>query len=57
LKSSAPSGSIPGMRIVYLTLLLIVLLNLGNPCGPGPQRHADTWSGPAGAPATAHPAT
>lgn len=33
------------MRIVYLTLLLIVLLNLGNPCDLGlRQDPADDWA-------------
>jgi len=29
------------MRIVYMTLLLIVLLNFGNPCDLGLRKHPD----------------
>jgi len=33
------NGSIARMRIVYLTLFMIVLLNIGNPCEIGLQQH------------------
>jgi hypothetical protein len=36
------------MRIVYLTLFLIVLLNLGNPCGLGIRGDQPTASLDAG---------